>query len=78
MKPMKSQGLNILSGTETVYSWKKEETRKTNVIAAPRDQPADKLGWLYLLFRRTCCKKGLVEVPEEPSMDRQIPVLPKL
>jgi len=28
--------------------------------------------------RPACCKKGLVEVPEEPSMDRQIPVLPKL
>ena len=42
MKPMKSQGLSILSGTETVYSWKKEETMKTIVIAAPRDQPAQK------------------------------------
>jgi len=28
--------------------------------------------------RPACCKKGFVEVPEEPSMDRQIPVLPKL
>ena len=42
IKPMKSQGLSILSGTETVYSWKKEETRKTIVIAVPRDQPVDK------------------------------------
>ena len=78
MKPTKSQGLSILSGTDTVYSWKKEETRKTMVIAAPRDQPADKLALVVLFFGRTCCKKGFVEMPEEPSMDRQIPVLPKL
>ena len=49
MKPTKSQGLSILSGTDTVYSWKKEETRKTMVIAAPRDQPADKLA-LVVIF----------------------------
>jgi len=28
--------------------------------------------------RPACCKKGFVQVPEEPSMYRQIPVLPKL
>ena len=39
MKPMKSQGLSILKGTETVYSWKKEDTRNTMVIAQLRDQP---------------------------------------
>ena len=49
MKPTKSQGLSILSGTDTVYSWKKEETRKTMVIAEPRDQPEDKLGLVLLL-----------------------------
>ena len=79
MKPIKSQGLSILSGTDTVYSWKKEETTKTIVIAAPRDQPVDKLDWLWVfLSKRTCCKKRFVKVPEEPSMDRQIPILPKL
>ena len=40
MKPMKSQGLSILKGTEAVYSWKKEDTRNTMVIAQLRDQPA--------------------------------------
>ena len=80
IKPMKSQGLSILSGTDTVYSWKKEETRKTIVIAAPRDQPVNKqMDWLWgSPFRRTCCKKGFVEVSKEPSMDGQIPVLPEL
>ena len=79
MKPMKSQGLSILSGTDTVYSWKKEETRKTIVIAAPRDQPEDELvAMCVFLSRKTCCKKWFVDVPEKPSMNRQIPVLPKL
>ena len=59
MKPMKSQGLSILSGTETVYSWKKEETRKTMVIAAPRDQPVDKLGWFLCFYQKNLLQEGV-------------------
>ena len=78
MKPMNSQGLSILSGTETVYSWKKEETRNTIVIAAPRDQP-DTITNLHDVFLgKTCCKKRFIDMPKEPSMDWQIPVLPEL
>ena len=59
MKPTKSQGLSILSGTDTVYSWKKEETRKTMVIAAPRDQPADKLPLVVLFSEGPAARRGL-------------------
>ena len=59
MKPMKSQGLSILSGTDTVYSGKKEETRKTIVTTAPQDQPANKLGRLYFYPEEPAARRGL-------------------